>query len=56
MNNTNLLISADNKGVAQLLFEKDMNPGAFTGQVSNSVYQCALSIIVYATQQSMGPM
>lgn len=34
MNNTNALISGDNKGYASQLFEKDMNPGALPGQGS----------------------
>ncbi|XP_068227138.1 putative neutral ceramidase C isoform X1 [Palaemon carinicauda] len=34
MNNTNTLISGDNKGYASQLFEKDMNPGALPGQGS----------------------
>ena len=33
MNNTNTLISSDNKGYAAIHFEADMNPGAFPGQV-----------------------
>jgi neutral ceramidase len=33
MNNTNGLISGDNKGVASLLFENVMNPGSLPGQV-----------------------
>eukprot|EP00117_Sycon_ciliatum_P000562 scpid53224/ scgid6579/ Neutral ceramidase B; Acylsphingosine deacylase 2B; N-acylsphingosine amidohydrolase 2B len=32
MNNTNRLISSDNKGYAALLFEETMNPGHFPGQ------------------------
>jgi len=34
MNNTNTLISSDNKGVASILFEADMNPGSFPGEGS----------------------
>ena len=35
MNNTNELISGDNKGYASYLFEKEMNPAdKFPGQVS----------------------
>lgn len=33
MNNTNKLVSGDNKGYASQLFEKAMNPGALPGQV-----------------------
>ena len=32
MNNTNLLISGDNKGAASQMFEKEMNPNYVTGQ------------------------
>ena len=32
MNNTNLLVSSDNKGYASLLFEAAMNPGSLPGQ------------------------
>jgi len=32
MNNTNRLISGDNKGYASLLFEQDMNPGYLPGE------------------------
>ena len=32
MNNTNLLISGDNKGAASQIFEKEMNPNYVTGQ------------------------
>jgi len=32
MNNTNTLISSDNKGVASILFENDMNPDSFPGE------------------------
>ena len=36
MNNTNQLISGDNKGLASQLLEKDVNPsGQLTGTVSN---------------------
>lgn len=33
MNNTNHLISSDNKGLAAQMFEADMNKGAFPGKV-----------------------
>ena len=33
MNNTNRLISSDNKGVGQMMFERKMNPGSAMGQV-----------------------
>lgn len=33
MNNTNRLISGDNKGYASLMFEKQMNPGFMPGKV-----------------------
>ena len=33
MNNTNRLISSDNKGYASILFEQMMNPGALPGKV-----------------------
>ncbi|RWS16014.1 neutral ceramidase-like protein [Dinothrombium tinctorium] len=32
MNNTNKLITGDNKGYASMLFEKEMNPGSFPGK------------------------
>ncbi|CAL4067282.1 unnamed protein product, partial [Meganyctiphanes norvegica] len=32
MNNTNLLVSGDNKGYAEQLFEEQMNPGSLPGQ------------------------
>jgi hypothetical protein len=35
MNNTNRLISGDNKGYASYRFEKDMNPDALPGKVSH---------------------
>ena len=35
MNNTNTLISGDNKGYASYLMEKDMNNGALPGQVAS---------------------
>ena len=38
MNNTNGLISSDNKGYAEQLFEADMNPGAFPGEVEIHLY------------------
>lgn len=34
MNNSNRLISGDNKGYASLLFEAKMNPGSLPGEVS----------------------
>ena len=33
MNNTNTLISGDNKGYASYLMEKDLNNGALPGKV-----------------------
>lgn len=33
MNNTNRLISSDNKGYASLLFEEELNPGHLPGKV-----------------------
>ena len=38
MNNTNGLISGDNKGHASYLMEKDMNKGALPGNVRPLVY------------------
>lgn len=35
MNNTNRLISGDNKGYASMLFEMAMNPNEVNGHVSN---------------------
>lgn len=37
MNNTNGLISGDNKGYASYLMEKYMNKGALPGQVSGTI-------------------
>ena len=36
MENTNKLISSDNKGYASYLFEKEMNPGSMMGQVNHN--------------------
>ena len=38
MNNTNRLISGDNKGYASYLFEQYMNPNSLPGKVSNDRY------------------
>ena len=35
MQNTNKLISGDNKGYASMLFEMEMNPREINGQVEN---------------------
>lgn len=35
MNNSNKLISGDNKGYASLQFEQQMNPGFMPGKVNN---------------------
>ena len=51
MNNTNTLISGDNKGYASYLMEMDMNNGALPGQVRACILTiCKLTYIVY------GPM
>ena len=42
MNNTNNLISGDNKGYASYLMEKYMNNGALPGQVSGLYLHCKL--------------
>lgn len=42
MNNTNGLISGDNKGHASYLMEKCMNKGALPGQVSYKVHVFAM--------------
>ena len=44
MNNTNKLISGDNKGHASYLMERDMNKGALPGQVH--IYMCHTSCAV----------
>ena len=38
MNNTNRLISGDNKGYASMLFEMSMNPKEVNGHVSNTMH------------------
>ena len=52
MNNTNGLISSDNKGYASILFETGMEPGAFPGHVSYSISQIdkVHSIISFETK------
>ena len=46
MNNTNNLISGDNKGYASYLMEKYMNNGALPGQVSGLYFHCMLVIML----------
>lgn len=46
MNNTNQLISGDNKGYAALLFEQDFNHGSLPGKVHSlqfESYSCTSS-------------
>ena len=40
MNNTNHLISGDNKGVASQMMEKSINVGELPGKVKNVASQC----------------
>ena len=56
MNNTNGLISGDNKGYASYLMEKDMNKGALPGHVRTttmlyiSIHACILRLVVCPPQ------
>ncbi len=47
MNNTNTLISGDNKGHASYLMERDMNKGALPGQVHTTLYMHYCSYRTY---------
>lgn len=46
MNNTNTLISGDNKGYASYLMEKSMNKGALPGQVRGLYLHCMLVLML----------
>lgn len=47
MNNTNRLISGDNKGYASYLFEQHMNPNSLPGKVSNDRYTIHIYINIH---------
>ena len=47
MNNSNRLISGDNKGYAAYVFEKEMNPDALPGKVSEEFDYFCVKLIAF---------